>query len=57
MPSFANDAENLAFCLALFRQKCPALARVFDAWPTLPDHIKEAILALVEVARPGRAPT
>jgi hypothetical protein len=29
----------------------PDLARVVDAWPTLPDHIKAAVLALVTTAR------
>jgi hypothetical protein len=27
------------------------LARVLEAWPTLPDHIRKAILALVETAK------
>jgi hypothetical protein len=29
----------------------PDLARVVDAWPALPDHIKAAVLALVGAAR------
>jgi hypothetical protein len=46
--SSANDAENLAFCLA---RKSPDLAKVIEAWPTLPDHIRKAILALVEMVK------
>jgi hypothetical protein len=29
----------------------PDLARVVEAWPTLPDHIRAAILALASTAR------
>jgi hypothetical protein len=29
----------------------PDLARVLDAWPTLPPHVRAAILALVATAR------
>jgi hypothetical protein len=29
----------------------PDLARVLDAWPSLPAHIKAAVLALVATAR------
>jgi hypothetical protein len=29
----------------------PDLARVIQAWSTLPDHIRKAILALVETAK------
>jgi hypothetical protein len=28
----------------------PDLARILDVWPTLPDHIKAAVLALVATA-------
>jgi len=31
----------------------PELAGVVTAWPTLPEHIKAAVLALVATARPG----
>jgi hypothetical protein len=37
--------------LALLYQKSPDLAGVIEAWPTLPDHIRMAILALVETAK------
>ena len=30
-----------------------ALARIVDSWPSLPDHIKLAISALVESVRTG----
>jgi hypothetical protein len=29
----------------------PDLARVIDAWPTLPPHIRAAVLALIGTAR------
>jgi hypothetical protein len=29
----------------------PDLARVIDAWPDLPDHIRAAVLALVGTTR------
>jgi hypothetical protein len=29
----------------------PDLARIIDAWSALPDHIKAAVLALVQTAR------
>ena len=31
----------------------PDLARLIDAWPTLPDPIKAAVLALLDSARPS----
>jgi hypothetical protein len=30
----------------------PDLARLIDAWPTLPDAIRVGILAMVQAARP-----
>jgi len=43
-----NPTQDLASHLALLCQKSPDLGRVIEAWPTLPDHIRKAILALVE---------
>ncbi|HLN26305.1 MAG TPA: hypothetical protein VK395_01020 [Gemmataceae bacterium] len=40
--------------LAHDSQNDPDLARVLAAWPILPEHIKAAILALVETGRRGR---
>jgi hypothetical protein len=31
----------------------PGLARILDAWPTLPAHIKAAVLALVQTGTSG----
>ena len=38
----------LAYPLARQSQIDPALARIIDPWPTLPDPIRRAMLALVE---------
>jgi hypothetical protein len=31
----------------------PDLARVVEAWPSLPEHIRAAMLALMEAGRPS----
>jgi hypothetical protein len=41
----------LAECLALLAQESPELARIVEAWPTLPEAIKNAIVALVAAGR------
>ena len=38
---------RLASCLAFLTEKYPDLTPVIDAWPDLPDAIKEAILTMV----------
>jgi hypothetical protein len=40
-------------CTPLAQTADPGLARLVDAWPTLPAHIRAAVLALVDAA--GRA--
>ena len=35
----------------------PDLAGVVVAWPALPEHIRAAVLALVETAERGQMPT
>jgi hypothetical protein len=40
----------LAQTLARESELDPELARVIDAWPDLPDHIRAAVLALVGTA-------
>jgi hypothetical protein len=35
------------------RRTPPDLTRVIDAWPTLPEAIKAAVLALVQTATKG----
>ena len=47
-----NDLElspgrALASCLAFFEREQPDLARIVRAWPTLPEPVKLAVLALV----------
>jgi len=46
-----NDPERLAFCLALLARKSPDLARLIDAWPTLPAALRAGILAMIDAAR------
>jgi hypothetical protein len=40
----------LAHSLAREIEKCPDLARIIKAWPTLPDAIRAGILATIEAA-------
>ena len=42
---------DLADCLALLRSQSPDLAAIVKAWPTLPEPIRRAVLALVEASR------
>ncbi|NUQ33786.1 MAG: hypothetical protein HUU29_02440 [Planctomycetaceae bacterium] len=48
----SKDTQNpdfrLASCLAFLSEKHPDLAAVVAQWPTLPDHARKTILALVE---------
>jgi hypothetical protein len=44
----ASDYANAPLPLAL--QGDPNLARVVSAWPTLPEPIRRAVLALIEIA-------
>jgi hypothetical protein len=41
----------LAHSLAREIEKCPDLARLIDAWPTLPATLKAAVLAVIALAR------
>jgi hypothetical protein len=43
-----NGPEPLAHSLARESQIDPALARIIDAWPALPEAIRRAMLALAE---------
>jgi hypothetical protein len=45
-----DDSPSLSAPLAQQAPADPDLARVLDAWPTLPEHIKAAVLALVAAA-------
>jgi hypothetical protein len=40
--------ETLRYSLRCESQFDPALARIIDAWPALPEPIRRAILALAE---------
>mgnify|MGYP001580281871 CR=1 FL=1 len=42
--------ETLAQTLAREVEKCPDLARVADAWPALPEHVRQTILTIVASA-------
>jgi hypothetical protein len=46
----ALSAESGAKSGALITESDPDLARVLDAWPKLPPHIKAAVLALIGTA-------
>jgi hypothetical protein len=41
--------------MAAWRASAPELARVVDAWDSLPPHIRASILALVDAAAVGPA--
>ena len=46
--------ESLAQTLARNSQIDPALARVVDAWPKLPEAIRKAMLVLAQSASTGQ---
>jgi hypothetical protein len=48
-----DEAPELSAPLAQQSPASPELARVIDAWPGLPTHVRAAILALVQTARQG----
>jgi succinate dehydrogenase flavin-adding protein (antitoxin of CptAB toxin-antitoxin module) len=43
-----NRENDLVCFLALLTEKDPDLAQVVDAWPKLPEHIKQTIKSLVK---------
>ena len=44
-----DDAiKRLALCLAQSVEKCPDLAALVKAWPTLPEPVKAGIRAMIE---------
>ena len=45
-----STVGNVADCVALLREESPDLAHVLEAWPTLPDEVKQRILAMVRSA-------
>lgn len=42
-----NPKNDLACCLALLTEKDPDLALVIEAWPKLPEHIKQALQSVI----------
>ena len=44
----------LAHTLAREIEICPNLARLIDAWPTLPDALKAGILAMIDAVQMHR---
>ena len=53
--AFTEKSESvLASCLAQIVQKHPDLARLIEAWPTLPKQHKTKIMELVEEHSNGR---
>jgi hypothetical protein len=49
--SSRQNEGSLSVLLAHSTPTDPDLARIIDAWPTLPDHIRAAIMALVASSR------
>jgi hypothetical protein len=45
----------LAYSLAQESQNDPDLARIVEAWPRLPDHLRAEIMALVNTAKAMKA--
>jgi hypothetical protein len=43
-----NQSSVLPSSLAFLLQKYPDLAAIVEAWPTLPEHIKAAVMALIK---------
>jgi len=41
----------LALYLAHIIEQCPELARIIEAWPELPVHIKQSIRTLIEAVK------
>ena len=44
----ANKNTVLSTSLDILLQKSPELKQILSAWPNLPDHIKQAIKALIQ---------
>jgi hypothetical protein len=42
-----STESNVAFCVALLSKRDPALAKIIARWPSLPEPIKRAMLALI----------
>ena len=40
--------KNLAFCLALLKQKSPDLALLVERWDDLPEAVKAGIVAMID---------
>ncbi len=47
----ANDAERLAFCLALLYQKSPDLALLVQRWDDLPAAARAGLVAMVKATK------
>ena len=60
MQTCGKPAAALALPLAHADRKSevadPELARVIESWPTLPEHIRAAVLALIQTAQPAVGP-
>jgi hypothetical protein len=51
--SFTDSADNSAFS----ETSPPDLAAVAAAWPHLPEHVRQAIITLVESVRDSKSAT
>ena len=50
-PDENQGAENSDSALAVSLPSDPELARVMDAWPTLPEALKAGIVAMIDAAQ------
>jgi hypothetical protein len=49
-----NDAGFSATLAGQIVELPPTIARIIDAWPGLPSHVREAIMLLVDSARSAK---
>ena len=53
--TYDSSRVELGVLLGVLERECPELAAIVAAWPTLPDPIRAAILAMVEAVAGGES--